>query len=117
LCVGCERSESEGWSINLIHRFEQRLNLRIGQRNFSGTTPQPANANAAINSIAANCLNLAVIASNSLKEGVLLEMHWQLKVRVLWLTTGCASARDRVSKTPLTPGSTEAACQIVNPKS
>ena len=32
------------------------------------------------------------------------------------LLTGCASARGRVSKTQLTPGSTEAACQIVNHK-
>ena len=31
--------------------------------------------------------------------------------------TGCASARSRVSKTQPTPGSTEAACQIVNHKS
>ena len=29
-------------------------------------------------------------------------------------STGCASARGRVSKTQLTPGGTEAACQIAN---
>jgi hypothetical protein len=37
-------------------------------------------------------------------------------LRVLF-ASGCASARGRVSKTPPTRGSTEAACQIVNRQS